>query len=136
MALISLPNPAQVVFKRNKLEVSRGAFNEWDVVVQEQDGSRTNLTDTTVHLTVWREKRVRLDHVEWFDPLLDVSTDTGDITITAPTDGEIHIALAKSRTEQIEPGLYYYDLWYETDPASPPVLRKDVIDKAEFRVHE
>lgn len=136
MALVSLPHPPMVIFKRNKMEVVRGRLNEWDVVVQHQDGSRVDLTNCDVYLTAWGERVVDLKHVEYKDPIVDVSTDTGDITITDPTNGEIRITLARTRTEQIEPGIYWYDLWYESDPGSPPVLRREVIEKAEFRVSE
>ena len=131
MALISLEHAPMTGFKRNKLDAVRGKLNTWDVSAINPDGSPLDLTGATVHFTVFKKKEVRGDSLTYWDPVIDVTDADPDIIVTDATEGLLTIALARSRTEAIDPALYYYDLWIDSGGN-----RIDLIQKAEFRLSE
>lgn len=118
-------------FKRNELSVVRGKYNEWEISAVQPSGAAIDLTGITVHFTVWGKKRVWEQEVTYWDPLIDVTSDDPSVDVTDPANGLLKIKLTREQTEAIDPGLYWYDLWYEAAG-----LRVDLIQKAEFRVQE
>ena len=131
MALISLEHAPMTGFKRNKLDAVRGKLNTWDVSAINPDGSPLDLTGAVVHFIVHRRRKIKGDSLTYWDPVIDVTDADADITVTDPAEGLLTIALARQRTEAIDPDLYFYDLWVESGGN-----RVDLIQKAEFRVRE
>lgn len=132
MALVSLPHPPMIGFKENALVVRRFHFNEWDAQAKNLDGSPVNLTGITViELSVYREREVRGDRVHYVDRRVRLEVGDGITKKTPMTDGWVTISIPRTKTEALDPGLYWYDLWY--DDAGKRVL---LIDKAEFRIQE
>jgi hypothetical protein len=131
MALISLEHAPMTGFKRNKLDAVRGKYNEWDVSAMNPDGSPLDLTGAVVHFSVFRRRKIKGDSLTYWDPIIEVTDSDPDIDVTDPAEGLLTIALARQRTEAIDPDLYFYDLWIEAG-----ANRIDLIQKAEFRVNE
>ena len=132
VALVSLPHPPMIGFKENELVARRFHYNEWDVVVKEEDGSRLDLTAVTImEFVAYRTREVRGDRIHYVDPEVKLAIGSG-LTITTALEGEVQISIPRTQLEARDPGLYWYDLWYE-DSSSNHVM---LIDKAEFRVQE
>ncbi len=134
MALVSLPHPPMIGFKENALEVHRFHFNEWDVQGKQEDGSPVDFTGIgTIEVSVYRERQVRGDRVHYLDRRVRLTLGDGIAIKTSPgDDGWLTISIPRTKTTAIDPGLYWYDLWYE-DGTGKQIL---LIDKAEFRILE
>lgn len=131
MALVSLPHAPMVGFKRNKLDVVRGKYNEWEVSAILPSGAAIDLTGATVHWTVWGRRKVNEQELTYWDPVLDLTSDDPSVTVTDAAGGLLTLSLTREQTEALDPILYWYDLWYEESGK-----RVDLIQKAEFRVAE
>jgi len=131
MAMVSLPHDPMIGFKRNKLDVVRGKYNEWAIEAILSSGAPIDLTGAVVHFTVWSKRKVREQELTYWDPIIDVSSNDPEVDVTDPAAGLLSIKLDRTTTEAIDPALYFYDLWYEESG-----LRIDLIQKAEFRVQE
>jgi len=131
VALVSLPHAPMTGFKRNRLEVTQGKLNTWDVEAKNDDGSAYDLTASVVHCTVHRKRQIRGDSLTYWEPILDLDSTGAYVNVTDPAAGAFTISLSKDQTAAIQPGLYFYDIWVESAG-----LKKALLDKAEFRVHE
>lgn len=133
MALVTLPHPPMVGFRENALAVRRFQHNEWDVQLKNEDGSALDLFGITViQLSVYQKREVRGDRVHYVDERLRLEVGKGITVDVDPATGKIVVSTEPTQTEALDPGLYWYDLWYDDGSA----VRQSLIDKAEFRLVE
>jgi hypothetical protein len=132
MAIVSLPHAPMIGFKRNALSVVRGVYNEFEIHVQNEDGSSVDLTGLDVFLVAYRNRQIEEDMIHYVDPIVRQDSTGTYITILDPLDGRVQVLLPGILTEAIDPDLYWYDLWYVDGTGNDIML----INKAEFKVRE
>ncbi len=90
--------------KSGRIERYRGDSYPETFTVTDSTGTAVDLTSATVRFTV---KRAATDDQE--DAILALSTDNG-VEITDATGGEITVSFEADTMEDIDPGVYVYDL--------------------------